>query len=65
MAPITAEGETKMTIEKFEEWLEQQQKKMCEKLEWCRLNTPDEKDLIHTIEGEIFAYAKAIAKIQI
>lgn len=57
-----------MTIEEFEEWLEQQQKKMCEKLEWCRLNTPDEKELkelIYTIEGEIFAYGKAIAKIQI
>ena len=53
-----------MTLKEFEEWLKQQQKKMCEKLEWCRLNTPDAKEIIHTLEGEIFAYGKAIAKIQ-
>ncbi len=53
-----------MTLKEFEDWLEQQKGRMCEKLAWCMDNTPEEKDVIHNIEGEIFAYSKAIAKIQ-
>lgn len=54
-----------MTLEQFEKWLEQQQQTMCDKLEWCRLNTPDDIEMICTMEGEIFAFGKAIAKIQV